>query len=163
MAFLEVAGGTILGFALSTIGGLVVRPDEALRESHWKLPTFSPTDESRQAAFDAHEVWQEGWFRVGRMVRDEDLLDRYRTTGWVLMTALFDEQRGKASDTWVAVRAINNARAGFAAFMRDEPVPDPTFPSRDEARRLTKLSQDGHDFSALHEWLEQHPDPTEGG
>lgn len=183
MAFLEVAGGAALGFALSQVSSILARReeraydrrqrsreremqavevlDDALREAKWRLPMSGGTDESKKAVFDAHDAWQDGYFRAAGLLRDDELDERYRAAGWALLSALLDEGRDPGgADLWIVASAIDNARRGFAAFLLGEPLPAASFPTKAEAGRLAPAKPGGRDYTALHEWLIEHPEPS---
>jgi hypothetical protein len=86
-------------------------------------------------------------------------LDRYDAVGWVLLTSWLAASRGQPVDAWNINRAVRNARRSCASFIMDEPLPEPTFPSRAEVRQMVKRKRDGtYDWSPLEDWLEKHPD-----
>jgi hypothetical protein len=187
MALLEVGGGVAIGFLLSEASSRLARREErayrrreqsreremqaveslndALGEAKWRLPMDSGSGEaSKKAVFNAHEAWQEGYFRAAGRLRHGELIVRYRTAGWALLQALLDEGRGgDGGDLWIVGRAIDNARRGFEAFLLDEPLPAATFPPREEAKKLVSVKPTGRDYAALLQWLVEHPDPAEGG
>jgi hypothetical protein len=186
MAFLEVAGGTAIGFVLSELSSRLGRRDErtyqraertrerqleavevldnALRAAKWQLPMSGGEGESsRKAVFDAHDAWQDGSFRAAGLLRDDELVDRYQAAGWALLSALLDEGRTEeGGDLWVVSAAIDNAREGFAAFLLDETLPPASFPPLAEAKRLAPFKRTSRDYDALHAWLLTHPTPADG-
>jgi hypothetical protein len=183
MAFLEVVGGAVLGFGFSQVGGWLARREErehtrrervrarqrgsvqgldgALKDAHASLPLFTGPDSTGEAeVFKAHDHWQVGYFKDVSHVRDRELVDRYNAAGWVLLTCWLEASRGHGAETWYAIRAIANARRSCASFIMEEPLPEPTFPSRAEAKRMVRMNKkDGsYDWSALGDWLEKHPE-----
>lgn len=178
MAFLEVAGGAVLGFGLSELSARRARReerehtrrervrerqreaaqplDQALEAAHASLPSTTGQDDTGQAELlKALQHWEDQLFKAAPYVRDRDLLDRYDAAGWMILDAWITTSRGHEVDTWFLLRAINNAGRACASFILDEPLPEPTFPSRAEAPKLVKLRRDR---SALSDWLEAHPE-----
>jgi hypothetical protein len=181
MAFLEVAGGVVLGAALAQGAAWLTRReerayakrervaerkreaaqvlDDALREAKWRMPALTGAPNELKAVVSAHDAWQDGEFRAGGLLRGEEIYERYRSAGWALLVTWLEVQRGGGADVWVVGRAIDDARRAVHAFLLDEPMPPRTFPIREDATRLAPAKPTGTDFSQLHQWLEQHPEP----
>jgi hypothetical protein len=181
MAFLEVVGGAVLGFGLSELSALRARRDErkhqraervrerrreavqgldqALEAAHASLPLLAGPDSTGEAeVFKAHDHWQDGYFKHFPYARDRELRVRYDAVGWVLVSFWLEAGRGRPVDTWYIIRAIDNARRSCASFVMDEPLPEATFPPRAEATRMVRRRREGYDWSALSDWLQEHPE-----
>jgi hypothetical protein len=180
MAFLEVAGGVVLGALLTAGAERLARREErehvrrervrerqreavekladALDAAHAKLPVFTGKQIGGEELWAAQGCWQDGFFRSAQLVGDAELLVRYDAVGWVLLTCALDAQRGVSVDTWAAIRAINNARSACAAFILEEPLPPRTFPPRPEAASMVHTTPAGRDWQPLYEWLTEHSD-----
>jgi hypothetical protein len=131
--------------------------DEALVRASRALVRGS-SGEPRWA--QAREAYQDGWVEYSPRIRSRELLNRYRAVGTLLTEIVVGDLKGKHGIGRASARAIANARATLAYFMRgDESLPPASFPEPDELMRL--LGQgDGQDdpLEPLKEWLNAHPE-----
>jgi hypothetical protein len=181
MALVEVIGGAALGFGLSELSAWRARRDErehtrrervrerqleavqgldrALEAAHASFPmSVAPDQVGEKQVKLAHDHWHDGFFKEVPYVRDRELLDRYDAVGWVLLSCWLEAGRGHDVDTWFIIRAIDNARQACTALIMDEPLPPRTFPTRDEVAKMVRIRRDGYDWSALSDWLLEHPE-----
>lgn len=132
--------------------------DRALDAAYRRLPAAAVKGEGEQESWDAYSAWQTGLEQAAGYVRDQELLLRYDAAGWALLTVALDLHNELDGNDWVVLRAIENAQTACRAFVLEEPLPPATFPSRGDAARMAPAVSGGRDWSALHDWLEKHPE-----
>ena len=101
---------------------------------------------------------QDGFFEAIPYVRSQEIRERFDALGWVLLTCWLEAGREQFVEVLPILRAIENVRRTCSAFVLEEPLPPPCFPSRAAARGMVKIDRRrGSDWSALLEWLHEHP------
>ena len=109
----------------------------------------------------AHEEWQEAWVAYSSRLRQPELLRRFRSVGALLNEVELGDRTPKEIPRHMVARAIANARATLAYFMRgDDELPPSAFPEPAELRRLLGEGDGLTDpTKPLKEWLRTHPMP----
>ncbi|HMJ34342.1 MAG TPA: hypothetical protein VK501_10515 [Baekduia sp.] len=143
---------------------LVVQPlDVALVEAQVFVQADAPPDGSRWAA--AHREWEHGWVRLTPHLDDDELEERYKAVGTILLELMdreHDDDLKIGPMRKVAMRAIGNARIALAAWLRGDELPPRSFPTPKETIELlgqgdpTPLATG----SPLRRWLDEHPQPA---
>jgi hypothetical protein len=140
----------------------IVRPlDDALVETQSRVQGRDvPKDTSRWSA--AHSEWENGWVRLTPQLADAELEARYKSVGTILTTLDTEEHSVSTStEVKVATRAIANARIALSYWIRQEDLPEPSFPSANEL--LVLLGQgDPEPLAAdkpFRQWLDANPQP----
>lgn len=177
-------GGVVLGFALNTVATsrtrralsaearerekserelqVAERLDEALvRASRALDGDLAVSVEERYKV--AHEHWQDGWVAYSSRLRRPDLLRRYEAVGAILMEVVVGGRSAREIPRHVIARAIANARAALAFFLRgDDGLPRPAFPEREELRSLLADGDisGGDPSGPLKTWLDEHELPV---
>lgn len=132
--------------------------DDMLLALERLTPAFSFRGDERTGSLrHAHGEWERAWRRTG-VLQDDELLARIAAVGRILEMSRTDVDRGRSADVRAIERALNNARRSIAAFRREEDLPRPSFPSRDELAQLAPIGRGGRTYKRLHEWLEAHPE-----
>jgi dsDNA-binding SOS-regulon protein len=129
------------------------RLDEALVRASAKLDRGADqTLADRLAA--ARDEWQDAWVAYSPRVRQRELLERYSAVGNILTEYTLNEVSARGAQ-WIVRRAIANARATLAYFMRgDEELPATTFPEPAELTRLIVEGEGAKDpMGPLKLWL----------
>ena len=182
MTLLPTFVGALLGFGLSmflrrserewqrsrdsfTREMQIVKPlDEALVEAQRRISGYDvPDGESRWKL--AHQEWENGWVRLTPHLTDDELDDRYKAVGTIVMELGDREAAGDGlhagSPVQIAMRAIGNARLALAYWLRGDPLPAASFPSAKDTVIL--LGQgDPKPLAAdapLRMWLQEHQQP----
>jgi hypothetical protein len=110
----------------------------------------------------AHRDWEEGWVRLSPFLTDRDLKERYASLGTILTEIyMYDGDASKYQRSFIAHRAVENARIGLAYFVRGESQPVPSFPDNKLLQHL--LGEGDPDpllpEAPLRQWLDDHPAP----
>jgi hypothetical protein len=140
--------------------------DAALRELGPMMPAFDD-EQAAGAYWQAHIRWQTAFATTG-ILRDPDLADRYEAVGHMLFCtwATAASKRGDPEPHLVELAAMS-ARQSIAAFLREEPLPPPTFPPASVLREegLARMSARGIEVEKLYDWLsarDEHSPPSAG-
>jgi hypothetical protein len=134
-----------------------VAMDEALLRMGSLLPAVGAPDAARGYG-EAYDAWDHAW-RRSAVLGDDDLLGRYRVVGTMLWMAFQDAGRaaGSSQTRGSLLRAIGGARQALAAFRREEPLPQPIFPTTNsELFDLVPTRGVKYDYQPLEEWLRRH-------
>lgn len=108
----------------------------------------------------AHDAWQEGWVAHSPRIRQPELLDRIQVVGTMLHEATMRGEDEQAVPRHLVARAIANARAALAHFMRGDSLPSSAFPAPDELIKLLGEGEGTKDrLGPLRAWLGEHPAP----
>ncbi len=143
----------------------IVQPlDDALVETQRRIIGHEvPERESRWRA--AHQQWENGWVRLTPHLTDDELDDRYKAVGTILLELADredDDDFKSGTAVQIAMRAIGSARLALAYWIRGEPLPAASFPSSEET--IVLLGQgDPSPLSPnapLRRWLDDHPQPA---
>lgn len=130
--------------------------DEALLKIDSLLPILVAGEEASDLYWRARMIWQEAAVRAN--IVDEGVLDRYASIGALLLWSSDDVARQRGLRRTYVGRALRSARAGIAAFRREEPLPSPTFPPGRDLSGLIQLGPQTDDYSALDSWLDANPE-----
>lgn len=127
-----------------------------MEATHSKIAVVGADDVADFEA--ANGCWQDGFFKAMPYVRSPEIRERYDALGWVLITCWLEHGRGKFVEVGAILRAIENVRRTCSAFVLEEPLPPPCYPSRGAASGMVKIDPRGEsDWSALLEWMYEHP------
>ena len=93
-------------------------------------------------------------------IREPELLERIHVTGTILTEATMRSDDEQAVPPHVLARAIANARAALAHFMRGESLQSSAFPGQEELLKLLGEGDGTKDaLGPLKTWLLKHPEP----
>jgi hypothetical protein len=106
-------------------------------------------------------AWEVGWVAYSSRLRTPELLDRYRVIGGILNEVVQGDRSVAQVTKRIVARAIANARATLAYFMRgDDELPPECFPNTVELIRLLGAGDGLTDpMGPLKDWLASHPEP----
>jgi hypothetical protein len=108
----------------------------------------------------ARNAWQQGWVAHSSRIQHRELLERVEALGTLLQEATMRGEDERAVPPSVVARAIANARAGLARFMRGEPLEASAFSPQEELLALLGKGDGTADpLGPLKVWLAKHPDP----
>jgi hypothetical protein len=146
------------------------RLDEALVRSSVALDDAGPDVPLDDRYRHARAEWENAWVAYSSRLRQPDLLRRYESVGKLLLAVSLGDLTTQELPRHVVARAIANARASLAYFMRgEEDLPPTAFPDPEDLRRLIREGDYEDDHAgplktALAEYPEPqfHPAPTSG-
>ncbi len=135
--------------------------DEALIRASEALDRNAHTMTLEQRYVVAHKEWEAGWVAYSPRIRQPELLDRYSAVGGILNEVLLSGRTTLEVPRRLPRRAIANARATLAYFMRgDKELPATSFPEPTELIGLLGEGDGLEDpMEPLKDWVTSHPEP----
>jgi hypothetical protein len=174
-------GGVVLGFGLNWLATTRTRKQVSLEErererQQRELVIAERLDEALVRASTALDLstkplseryrevrteWENAWVSYSSRLRQPELLRRYEAIGTLLIPIIVGDLTARDIPPHVVARAIANARATLACFMRgDEQLPRTAFPEPDDVRRLIREGDSrDHRGTPLQDALSEYPEP----